>query len=130
MIRAILSVREAFNLEDLTKLDNPKQANLEGRLVAFKASVKGEVFPPDEWRTNPVGYTELTYKNKNIIWRSRLKLKTHYVYSVTAADDLSDGTQSGLLILRSIERVNKGNYQKEIIFKAIPLIMGFGGLEL
>jgi hypothetical protein len=130
MVRAILSVREAFNLEDLTRLGNPMQSNLEGSIVAFKAKVKGEVFSPSKWRTNPIGYTELIYKNKNVTWRSQMKLKTHYVYSVTASEDLSDGNQSGLLILRSIERVNKGNYQKEIIFKAIPLIMGFGGLEL
>lgn len=130
MVRAIISVREAYNLEELTRLDNPIQANLEGSLVAFRAKVKGKIYPPSDWKKNPIGYTELVHKNKNITWRSQLKLKSHYVYSITASEDLSDGNQNGLLILRSIERINKGNRQKEIIFKAIPLIMGFGGLKL
>jgi hypothetical protein len=41
MIRAIIAVRTPYDLDDLMKLEDPKAANLEGRLVAFEGSLKG-----------------------------------------------------------------------------------------
>jgi len=130
MIRAIIAVRTPYDLDDLLKLEDPKAAKLDGCLIAFEGSLKGNVKPPktcDRW---PVTQTRLTRSVDGAKWWCDLKIKTHYVYSVTAAESLSDGYENGLLILRSIISARRRNGRISVKLDAIPLIIGSGILHL
>ena len=130
MIRAIIAVRTPYDLDDLMKLEDPKAAKLEGGLVAFEGSLKGKVSPLNSWEKCPVTQTRLTRRLDNSEWRCDLKIKTHYVYSVTAAESLSDGYENGLLILRSVIGERRRDRKSIVNFDAIPLIIGSGVLKL
>jgi len=130
MARAIITVRTPYDLDDLLKLQDPKAAKLDGCLVAFEGSLKGNVKSPKTWERWPVTSTKLTRSVNGARWSCDLKIKTHYVYSVTAAASLSDGYENGLMILRSITSVRKRNGKTSVRFDAIPLIIGSGILKL
>ena len=129
MIRAIIAVRAPYDL-DFMKLDDPKGAKLDGSIVAFEGPLKGKVSPPKTWEKSPVTKTRLTRNLKNSKWWCDLKIKTHYVYSVTAAESLSDGYENGLLILRSVISTRRIGRKRIVHFDAIPLIIGNGVLKL
>jgi hypothetical protein len=130
MVRAIIAVRTAYDLDELLKLEDPKAARLDGCLVAFEGSLKGHISPPSSWEKSPLGKTRLTRGLDEARWWSDLKIKTHYVYSVTAAESLSDGYENGLLILRSVLSLRRRNGKRAVNFDAIPLIIGSGVLKL
>jgi hypothetical protein len=130
MVRAIIAARTPYDLDDLLKLEDPKGAKLDGCLVAFEGSLKGNVRPPKIWEKWPVTQTRLTRTTDGAKWWSDLKIKTHYVYSVTAAESLSAGYENGLLILRSVLRTRRRNGKRVVNFDAIPLIIGSGVLNL
>jgi hypothetical protein len=130
MVRAIIAVRTPYDLDDLLKLEDPKAAKLDGCLVAFEGSLKGNVRPPKIWEKWPITQTRLTRATDGAKWWSDLKIKTHYVYSVTAAESLSDGYENGLLILRSVVSTRRRNEKRVVNFDAIPLIIGSGILKL
>ena len=129
MVRAIIAVRTPYDLDELLKLEDPKAAKLDGCLVAFEGSLKGNVRPPKIWE-KWVTQTRLTRATDGAKWWSDLKMKTHYVYSVTAAESLSCGYENGLLILRSVLSTRRRNGQRVVNFDAIPLIIGSGVLKL
>lgn len=131
MVRALIACRECFDLDDVAKLDHPKDAELKGRLVSFEAQLQGDVQPPDHWREHPVSVTVLTRETEASIWRSELSLKTHYVYSDTAISALSDGVETGLLFIRNVldEQVGDGG-RRDVRFSCTPLIIGDGGLRI
>jgi hypothetical protein len=130
MVRAIIAVRTPHDLDDLLKLEDPKAAALRGCLVAFEGSLKGDVKPPKSWEKWPVTQTRLTRAVGDAKWWSDLKIKTHYVYSVTAAESLSNGYENGLLVLRSVISTRRRNGKRVVSFDAIPLIIGSGVLNL
>jgi hypothetical protein len=130
MVRAIIAARTSHDLDDLLKLEDPKAAKLDGCLVAFEGSLKGNVRPPKSWEKSPVTQTRLTRAIDGEKWWSDLKIKTHYVYSVTAAESLSEGYENGLLILRSVVSTRRCNGKRVVNFDAIPLIIGSGVLKL
>jgi hypothetical protein len=78
----------------------------------------------------PTSKTELIRELGNTIWRTNLSLKTHYVYSVTAAECLSDGKENGILFFRSVKTVSNRKGQTVVEFEATPLIIGSGILKL
>lgn len=129
MVRAIITARRVYDLDDLMLLQRPESAGLEGTLVSFKAKVVGEVAMPEDNPKDPVTETSLIAKNETSTWESVLRLKKHYIYSQTAAFSLSDGTPNGILILRHIRNVNYDNGIK-VNFDSIPLIIGSGALEI
>lgn len=130
MVRAIIAARTPYDLDELLKLEDPKAARLDGCFVAFEGSLKGNVRPPKNWEKSPVTHTRLTRTLDDAKWWSDLKIKTHYVYSVTAAQSLSDGYENGLLILRSVLSVRRRNGKRIVNFDAVPLIIGSGILKL
>ncbi len=130
LVRAIIAVRTPYDLDDLLKLEEPKAASLGGCLVAFEGSLKGNVMPPKAWEKSPVTQTRLTRALDDAKWRSDLKIKTHYVYSVTAAQSLSDGYENGLMILRSVMSMRRRNGKRIVNFDAIPLMIVSGILKL
>jgi hypothetical protein len=130
MVRAIISVRTPYDLDDLLRLQDPRAANIQGSLIAFEGSFKGKVKPPGTWKQSPITHTRLTRSVDSAKWWCDLKIKTHYVYSVTAAESLSDGYENGLLFLRSIKSARRRNGRISVEFDAVPLIIGSGILKL
>lgn len=131
MVRALIACRECFDLDDLLRLEYPKEAELNGRLVSFEAQLTGDVEPPDRWKDHPVSVTVLKRETELSIWRSKLRLKTHYVYSDTAISALSGGVENGLLMFRKVvdERVPEGG-RRDVEFSCTPLIIGSGVLRI
>lgn len=130
MVRAIIAVRTPYDLDDLLQLDEPTEANLSGLLVAFEAELEGDVFAPNAWKKRPLGTTILSREVNGNLWRCTLSLKTHYVYSDTAAQFLSQGIENGVLLLRSVRSVRKFKKKRVVEFEATPLIIGNGVLKL
>lgn len=129
MARALVIAGSPFILEDLLQLDDPISSGLGGSLIAFEGHLEGEVAYPDEWETNPVSETELRVSNDDTEWFSTLRLKTHYVYSLTASSCLASGRGCGLLLLRSIDDVSDDR-KRLVSFTSTPLIVGGGGGKL
>lgn len=130
MVRVILVIRGAYDIENLMSLENPADSGLEGSLISFKGELNGDVASPDEWIKKPVSRTTLSVKKNSTIWISELSLKTHYVYSDTAVSSLDKGRENGILFFRSIESIEKQNDNKIVIFKCTPLILGSGALKI
>ncbi|MBD3338183.1 MAG: hypothetical protein GF353_03690 [Candidatus Lokiarchaeota archaeon] len=130
MVRCLLICKGCYDLDSLMLLENPNLLKLDGALVSFKAPLKGKVYPPSMYNQFPLSETNLTAKNKFATWTANLKLKTHYIYSATAADSLGDSTKNGILVLRNIEKIKKFLLFKRIAFSAVPLIIGNGVLEI
>jgi len=128
MIRAIIAVRMPYLLKDLLSLQEPSDSGLlAGSLVAFEANLHGSVAPPGKHQEIPVSKTTLTLSNESATISTELQLKTHYVYSETAASSLEGGRSSGLLFLRSINSFKDVEGKKIISFSSTPLIIGCGG---
>ena len=71
-----------------------------------------------------------TRETPEAIWRSKMKLKTHYVYSDTAAESLSDGYENGVLFVRAISAPHTASGKRVVEFDSTPLIIGNGVLKL
>jgi hypothetical protein len=130
MVRAIIAVRGTYDLEDLTRLREPMEAVLRGKLISFKGSVRGRVALPSQYQAEPISKTKLHVRTRTGVWRTVLNLKTHYVYSTTATMPLSRGTENGLLVMRSVDAVRKTGPRREVEFSCTPLIIGNGALEI
>lgn len=127
MVRCLILNRKVYNIEDLMSFENIEDININGALVTFDGSLKGDVTPPGNYKTTAVAYTLLTIKNDVGTWFSKLAIKTHYVYSETAAESLSEGRSQGVLFFRAIEGVETSSECKKTKFTCTPLIMGCGG---
>jgi hypothetical protein len=134
MTRAIIAVRRTYDINDLMLLDDPRSASLNGSLLSFEGNLKGNVYPPAKWATHPIGKTTVTVTSTAVggsRWIAALNLKTHYVYSDTGAMSLENGTANGVLLLRSIDRVELlPSGEKVVRFSATPLIIGSGVLRI
>ncbi len=127
MVRALVATRAPFLMKDLIQLPHLPEIGLAGKLIAFEGSLNGKVAYPAEWQENPVSTTRLTVSDEHGEISVTLNLKTHYIYSETATHSLSDGRGCGLLLLRSIDSVQKQNKRSIIVASATPLIIGSGG---
>jgi hypothetical protein len=95
--------------------------NTHGRLLRPVVPV------PNKWKATPLSKVLFTFKSGLDTWKSVLELKTHYVYSMTAAGALSRGTENGLFVMRSIDSVQKrGPKRRVVTFSCSSLIIGNG----
>ncbi|HUH64812.1 MAG TPA: hypothetical protein VLZ07_00135 [Syntrophales bacterium] len=92
--------------------------------------MSGNVAPPTEWKDTPISETTLTVEDNGTMMSTKLLLKTHYVYSFTAAQSLGHGRSYGLLAIRSIDSVKTIDSKRKIAFSSTPLIIGGGGGKL
>ena len=127
MIRCLLICRKTFDIENLMKLDNPLDLDLSGSLIVYEGNLIGKVVAPNEYKETPVTHTVLRCIDSSTSWLTKLSIKTHYVYSETAAESLSKGRSNGVLMLRSIDSVRKTIKSKLVKLSCTPLIMGSGG---
>lgn len=130
MVRAIVATRTPFLIDDLLLLEDPRHSCLAGSLVAFEGKFKGSVAAPSDWKHSPTAETTLTVEGNNTVISTKLCLKTHYIYSFTAAHSLERGRGCGLLVIRSIDSVRTRNGKRKIVFSSTPLIIGGGGGKL
>ena len=127
MARAVLAARGSYDIEDLMQLKDLSGLSLEGKLISFFGRLRGSVAHPDQYVQQPLSQATLDMKIGAQRWRTELELKTHYVYSVTAAASLSKGCSSGLLMLREISEVKGKGNARRVEFRCTPLIIGSGG---
>ncbi len=127
MIRCLIATKRTYDISVLMHLDNPEELNVEGSLVVFDGRLSGKVVDPSKYKAFPLTNTTLKVVNKNITWSSDLSIKTHYVYSDTAAQSLSSGRTNGILIFRGVEKVRKSKAKIHVTFSCTPLMLGCGG---
>ena len=125
-VRTLILARGTLDANDLTMLENPVTPGLTGRLVSFEGRMSGDIAFPDNFRETPISRTTLTVQGSRP-WRAILTLKTHYVYSMTAADPLGSGRENGILVFRSVDAVPR---RGAVRFSATPLIIGNGVLSV
>lgn len=130
MIRCILVAKDVYVLEDLFSHKYPEELRLEGSLISFHGYVNGNVALPDEWKEKPMSEITLSFIEGNKIWKSKLFLKTHYIYSTTASLALESGRENGILVIRGVERVENIGGRQIVVFKSTPLIIGSGVLQV
>ena len=131
MARALAYARGVHDLESLMLLRDPANAGLQGKLVSFAGRPEGHVAVPAKYDSQPTSKIRLTTTSGSTTWEVDLRLRTHYVYSETAADSLSGGRQNGLLVFREVEDVRFSRGRPSLVrFSATPLIMGSGALNI
>ena len=130
MVRVIIISRGTHDIESLMKLDDPTLASLSGSLVSFDGRLKGRVASPDNYKATPLSRITLTVRSKKSTWTTSLLLKTHYVYSVTGAQSLEGGRANGVLLFRSINRLQQRKGRNQVDYQATPLIIGSGALKI
>ena len=54
MVRCLILSRKVYNIEDLMSFENIEDININGALVTFDGSLKGDVKPPGNYKTTPV----------------------------------------------------------------------------
>lgn len=127
LVRAILVCRRVLPLEDIMSLESPLDADLSGALVTVEGKVRGEFFDPYTYKKDNRVQTAFFQESDHAKARARLHLKKHYVYSNTAAQNLTKGRTQGLVYLRSIDSIKKSRDSRTITFSCTPLILGAGG---
>jgi hypothetical protein len=127
MVRCLILTKKTYDIENLMKLEYLTELDLAGSLVTFNGRLRGKVEIPYDYKKFPLCYTNLKIKRDNICWISRIGIKTHYVYSSTAADSLSGGRGNGVLLFRGIDKIKKIKNIQLIRFSCTPLIIGSGG---
>jgi hypothetical protein len=127
MIRCLIATRKTYDINTLQKFINPNELEITGSLVVFNGRVSGDVEEPSNYKEKPVCHTTLKVDNENSVWISQLSIKTHYVYSYTAAESLSDGRSNGVLLFRSVDETEIIDDKTFVKFSCSPLIMGCGG---
>jgi len=127
MARTLVAARTPYLLQDIAQLENPLESGLSGMLVAFEGRLEGDVALPSEWEETPMSETRLEVEQGGVTVRTNLALKTHYIYSATAADSLRKGRGCGLLFLRNFLDVEEEGDARTIEFGCSPLIIGSGG---
>lgn len=127
MIRCLILSRRTYDIENIMSLENILDLDLAGSLITFDGKFRGRIENPKYYKSTSVCYTILRIKSDNEIWLTRLGIKTHYVYSFTASDNLSDGSGNGVLLFRSIDSVRKNANTRVVKYSCTPLIIGSGG---
>jgi len=127
MIRCLILSRRVYDIENLMSIENILDLNLSGSLVTFDGRFRGRIVSPKDYESTPVSYTVLRVKNDNTIWLTKLGIKTHYIYSFTASDNLCDGRGNGVLLFRNIDSVMSNPKTRIVKFSCTPLIIGSGG---
>lgn len=127
MVRVLVATKGALDMDALVQLEDPENASLAGLLASVSGSVKGKVADPGQHEEVPTCKTLLTVGRGRVRWKSQLGLKTHYVYSDTAAMNLSKGPTDGLVVLRGVTDVERRKTGYTFVqFACTPLILGIG----
>jgi hypothetical protein len=125
--QTLAEARGTVPLEDLYKFQTEEALDdFSGSLVTFRLSARGSIRIPRYWNESPVGTitARATYSGKPI--KIRMQIRTMYVFSDTAALNLSNGRISGLGVFGGATTNDHG----EMEFTVVPMILGTGGWNL
>ena len=129
--RALVVCREAYNIDDLMDLNEPQDLCIDGAIVSCVGRTRGTVHEPRLSEVNPASTVIYRMTGDRAVWSTSLTLKTQYVYSFTAATNLSNGKENGLLVFRSIDGIRRSKSGPvHVRFSATPLILGVGELKI
>jgi len=128
LAQILAEARGSRPLEDLYSLGSQNSWDAAaGQLFTFHLSVRGKgVHIPSQWEKYPVGtiYSKTNLKGRKI--KVRMQLRTMYLFSDTAALNLSQGRVSGLGIFNGATLSDSDEAELTVI----PLIIGTGGWNL
>jgi hypothetical protein len=127
LMRVLLTCRPAIPIEELMKLDVPASSGMLGRLITLNGRTRGQHFWHTDYEKLPLARTVVLIESDNAVWRGLLELKTHYVYSSTAAQALLHGRTQGVVLIRDIKNAKMRGEVRVVNFVATPLILGSGG---
>jgi hypothetical protein len=120
--RGTTPIEDLFDCETEEDIDN-----FAGGLITFRLSIYGKgIHIPGMWKDYPTGTIQARIKHENKIIRVRMQLRTMYLFSDTAAINLSRGRVSGLGVLNGAVINEDG----EMEFIVVPLIIGTGEWNL
>jgi hypothetical protein len=131
MVRTLLLSAEVTPFEDIFLLGGDLGAGaLLGRLTTFEARLWGrEVRAPQYWKTNPVSRLWFRKRKKGREIQAELLIKTMYIFSVTAALELTRGRASGVGLLQTVH-VGRGTEQDPTRVRIVPLMLGLGQMPV
>jgi hypothetical protein len=127
LMRVLLTCRPALPIEDAMKLDTTAESGFLGRLVTLNGRTRGKHFQHTDFEKLPLTRTTVLLESDEAVWRGILDIKTHYVYSSTAAHALAHGRTQGVVLIRDIRRMNMRGDKRVVNFTCSPLILGSGG---
>jgi len=131
LARTLVVCRGAYNIDDLMSLDEPQHLRIDGSLVSCVGKTRGTVHEPRFSEDPAAGTIIYRTKGERAVWSTSLTLKTQYVYSFTAAINLSHGKENGLLVFRGVDDIRSSkDGLARVRFSATPLILGLGVLEI
>jgi len=131
MVRTLLLSAEVTPLEDIFLLGEDLGAGaLLGRLTTFEARLWGrDVMAPQYWETKPVARLWFRRRKEGREIQAELLIKTMYVFSVTAALELTRGRMSGMGLLQTIH-VGRASVQDPTRVRIVPLMLGLGRMPI
>jgi hypothetical protein len=126
--QTLAEARGTTPLEDLYRFTTEEDVDyFTGRLVTFRLTVRGKgVRIPKLWEQYATGSLQAKAKVGKHRFRIRMQLRTMYLFSDTAAINLSNGRVSGLGFLNGAVSTEKN----EVEITIIPLLIGAGGWNL
>lgn len=127
IVQCLAIARGVVPLEDLLLVgDQDQMDQYAGSLISFKLTIRGKgVKIPREWKEFPTSSISGTLKNAERVLQARMNLRTMYLFSDTAAINLSNGRVSGLGILQGAVMEDK-----KTAVTLVPLVIGAGGWSL
>ena len=99
-----------------------------GCLVSFRERAIGKgITVPSLWESHPLGRVQFRIQRGKHVYRAQMSIKTMYLFSDTASENLRDSKVCGIAILEDAEQKKFGS-KTELILRLKPLIIGIGGL--
>jgi hypothetical protein len=126
LVQVLAAATQPIPLDDLYTLRVPTSINsYVGSLVMFEETGIGtNVRSPRAWRESPTARFDLEAKRGRTVFRTRMRLKTMYVFSDTSAENLERCRVRGIGILGGAIQECAGQVELQIV----PLLVGMGGL--
>lgn len=129
--RALVICNGTYNIDDLMQLEDPRCLRMGGALISCEGRTRGTVYEPALSKTHSCSTIMYQVTGERAVWSTCLTLKTKDVYSVTAAANLSNGKENGLLVFRSIDRMRLSRSDSiRVRFSATPLILGIRVIDI
>lgn len=125
LVRVLAAAKTPIPLEDLLQFsDVPSLNTFAGALVNFRERSYGKgIRTPKAWKEIPTGSIQFRKKIKGTLFRTKMELRTMYVFSDTSAINLQSSRICGIGLFggASLEAKN------EIWLTVVPLLIGLGG---
>jgi hypothetical protein len=125
LVRVLAAAKPPIPLEYLQQFSDVSSLNtFAGALVNFRERSYGKgIQIPGAWQQNPTGSIQFRKKIKGILFRTKMELRTMYVFSDTSAMNLQSSRICGIGLFGGASLETKS----EIWLRVVPLLIGLGG---